>query len=123
MASSVLGIDTLTGERVTLARASRLRGTYIIGASGTGKSELIENLVIEDIKQGIGVSVLDPYGDLIQNILVRLPEHREQDVILLDLLDTEYPFGLNLLSCSDLNSTALVQRTVNQFMHILEKVC
>ena len=57
MTSSLLGTDTQTGERVEIPKSSRLQGLYIIGATGTGESGLIENLIIQDIKQGVGGSV------------------------------------------------------------------
>src|SRR6266700_4689922 len=62
---SRLGRDMQTGAYVDVAQAARLRGLYIIGLQGYGKSGLIENLIIQDIKQNIGVCVLDPHGELI----------------------------------------------------------
>ncbi len=67
--------DTQTGEYretrdyVDVPQASRRQGLYVIGATGTGKSGLIENLIVQDIKQGYGVCVLDPHGDLIKAVL------------------------------------------------------
>src|SRR2546427_5387445 len=122
MTFSVLGIDTQTRQRVEIPQASRRQGTYIIGANGTGKTGLIENLIIQDIEQGLGVAVLDPHGDLTNNILARLPAHREQDVFFLDLAEYTYPFGLNLFACSDLTNPLEVQRTIDQVMHIFEKL-
>lgn len=119
MTFSLLGVDTQTNQSVRLQQAARRQGTYIIGAPGTGKSGLIENLVIEDIKQGLGVCLLDPHGDLIEAILKRLPG-REQDVILLDILQKDFPFGLNLFSCIDPSDSVEVQKTVDQVMHIFE---
>src|ERR1700680_3794594 len=100
MTFSLLGIDTQTGQRVELPKSSRLQGLYIIGIQGTGKSGLIENLIIQDIKQDIGVCLLDPHGDLTNAVLARLPDRREHDVILLDLAEYRYPFGINLFTCS-----------------------
>ena len=62
MTSSVIGIDTQTGQRIEIPKSFRLQGLYIIGAPGTGKSGLIENLIIQDIEQGLGVGLLDPHG-------------------------------------------------------------
>ena len=87
MTSSVLGIDIQTNERVEIPKASRLQGLYIIGIQGTGKSGLIENLIIQDIKQGLGVGLLDPHGGLTNAVLSRLPQEREQDVIYLDITE------------------------------------
>ena len=71
---------------------------YVIGASGTGKSTLLLNCIMQDIENGSGVGVLDPHGDLIDEILGRIPEKRFSDVILLDASDEDYPIGFNILS-------------------------
>jgi len=63
--SVVVGRAYETAELVLLPQASRLQGTYLIGGNGTGKTTLIENLIVQDIEQGMGVCVLDPHGDLI----------------------------------------------------------
>jgi len=60
-------------------------------SKGPGKSGLIENLIIQDIKQGVGVGLLDPHGDLTQAVLSRLPDRRLGDVIYLDITDYRYP--------------------------------
>src|SRR5260221_6556829 len=91
---------------VELPKSSRLQGTYLIGATGAGKSGLFENLVLQDIKQGTGVCVLDPHGDLINNIIARLSSEDINRVILLDASDTkhqgtDYYFGLNLYQCDN----------------------
>ena len=67
-------------------------------ASGTGKSTFLLNLICQDIEQGGGLAVLDPHGDLIDQILERIPEGRLGDVVLLDPSDEEYPIGFNILS-------------------------
>jgi hypothetical protein len=118
---SRLGKDIYTGDYVDVPQASRRQGLYIIGIQGTGKSVLIENLIIQDIKQGIGVCVLDPHGDLINAVLARV-DRREEDVILLDIMDYHSPFGINLFACSDPTNPVEVQKIVNQVMHIFEKL-
>jgi hypothetical protein len=95
----VLGVDTTTGEEVTLTHKERCNGVYIIGGTGYGKSTLIENLILQDIVRGIGVCVLDPHGDLIANVLARVPPEHERRVIVLDLTDEKYAFGLNIFDC------------------------
>src|SRR5712691_2007117 len=102
MTFSVLGNDTQTGSRVELPQASRREGLYIIGATGTGKSTLIENLILQDIKQGLGICLLDPHGDLTDAVLA-LMDRRLEDVILLDLMDRKHVFGLHLFQCEDLS--------------------
>src|SRR6266487_872474 len=120
--SSIIGTDTTTDQRVALYKLSRLLGLYIIGIPGTGKTGLIENLIIQDIIQGVGVGLLDPHGDLTHAVLARLPDRRVKDVIYLDITDYHYPFGLNLFRCSDLTDPVEVQKTVDQVMHIFERL-
>lgn len=86
-----------TTTRVTLNHAQRLQHMYVIGASGTGKSTLLLNLMIQDLERGSGFAVLDPHGDLIDEILGHLPESRFDDVILFDPSDEEYPIAFNIL--------------------------
>src|SRR5712691_10727598 len=122
MTFSKLGTDTETQQLVYLPKTARLQGLYIIGIQGTGKSGLIENLIMQDIDQQIGVCVLDPHGELIDHVIARLDPKRVNDVILLNLADYNYPFGLNLFACSDLTNPLEVQTTVDQVLHIFEKL-
>src|SRR6266568_2119268 len=121
MTYSVLGIDTQTGQRVELPKASRLQGLYIIGIQGYGKSGLIENLIIQDIKQNIGVCVLDPHGELIDHVLARLDPKYEKNVILLDMTVEKYFFGLNLFACPNPTSDREIAKTLSQVLHVFEK--
>src|SRR6266487_1941005 len=119
---SRLGRDIQTGHYVDVPQASRREGLYLIGIPGTGKTGLIENQIIQDIKQGRGVGLLDPHGDLTRAVLSRLPPEREKDVIYLDIADEDYPFGLNLFTCSNPNSAKAVQVVVDKVMHIFDKL-
>jgi late competence protein required for DNA uptake (superfamily II DNA/RNA helicase) len=83
---SKLGTDSDTGQIVELSQASRRQGLYIIGANGTGKTGLIEHLILQDIDQGLGVGLLDPHGDLVNAILAKMTK-RLDDVILLDIAE------------------------------------
>lgn len=78
-------------------RSDRRRHLYAVGKSGSGKSKLLELLILEDLKNGEGIAVLDPHGDLVDAILRYVPEHRIQDVVLLDPADTEFPIAFNPL--------------------------
>ena len=69
----------------------------MIGKTGVGKSTLIENMVISDINEGHGVALIDPHGDLAENILHFVPESRIQDVIYFNPADIEYPIAFNPL--------------------------
>ena len=82
---------------VHLLLKDRMRHAYIIGRTGTGKSELLVEMIKQDIQAGYGVCVIDPHGDLIEDALRFIPPQRAEDVILFDPSDTERPIGLNLL--------------------------
>lgn len=79
----------------------RPRHCYISGASGTGKSTLLLNMILQDINAGRGVGVLDPHGDLIHDVLSRIPENRINDVVLFDPTDDQFPVALNILEARD----------------------
>jgi hypothetical protein len=119
---SKLGTDTDTQQFVYLPKAARTLGLYIIGIQGTGKSGLIENLIMQDVDQQIGVCVLDPHGELIEHVIARLDPKDEKNVILLDLEDYQHPFGLNLFACPDPSNPKEVQKIVDQVRHIFEKL-
>lgn len=96
----VLGENSHAGKtvRVGLSPDQRSRHAYLIGASGTGKSTLLLNMIVQDLRSGEGLAVLDPHGDLIDQVLGYVPEHRIKDVILLDPSDEDYPVAFNILS-------------------------
>lgn len=95
----VLGLHHYQGEEseATLPHESRFAHTWIIGGSGTGKSTLLTNLILQDIEAGHGLAVFDPHGDLVDDIAARIPESETERVILFDPADTEYPVGFNIL--------------------------
>lgn len=90
------GSTTMIG----LNQEERRRHMYIIGATGTGKSTLLLSMITQDIKNGKGLAVLDPHGDLIEKILPTIPENRMKDVIYFNPDDVSYPIGINLLELS-----------------------
>lgn len=94
-----LGRSTYRGltKPVYMANEDRRRHMYIIGKTGTGKSEFLKQMITQDINEGKGVAVIDPHGDLIEDILQLVPPQRAEDVILFDPSDTERPMGLNML--------------------------
>ena len=89
-----------TTSTASLAFESRFAHTWVVGGSGTGKSTLLANLILADIAAGHGVAVLDPHGDLIDDIAARIPAGRIADVILFDPADAEYPIGFNILNAA-----------------------
>ncbi len=82
---------------VRFAPADRLRHCYVIGQTGTGKTGLIKNMIIQDIKNGEGVAFIDPHGNDIEDVLAAIPPERMQDVIYFDPAYTARPMGLNML--------------------------
>ncbi len=96
----ILGRNLHQGvERVaTLSTGQRLKHMHLIGATGTGKSTLLQSCIVQDIMLGNGVTVLDPHGDLIESILPYMPEHRQNDVVIVDPADAAYPVGFNILT-------------------------
>jgi type IV secretory pathway TraG/TraD family ATPase VirD4 len=95
----ILGQNIYRGvvKDIRIKRDDRRRHAYIIGKSGTGKSQLMANMAIQDILNGEGVCVIDPHGDLIDEVIARIPPERAEDVILFAPADTERPLALNLL--------------------------
>ncbi|MBT4941801.1 MAG: type IV secretion system DNA-binding domain-containing protein [Candidatus Magasanikbacteria bacterium] len=86
-----------TKEDVKLQTPDRQRHLYIIGKSGSGKSVTIANLAMQDVKAGHGVCIVDPHGDLVEEVLGHIPKERADDVIIFNPSDTERPIGMNML--------------------------
>lgn len=86
----------------------RRRHTYIIGKSGTGKTTLIANMAIDDIRKGKGVAIIDPHGDLCQTILDYVPASRINDCCYFNPADPEYVYPLNVLEAENDSQKELV---------------
>ncbi len=117
-AGILLGENVHHGKTVPvrLPNDLRLRHLHVIGASGSGKSTLLIDLIMQDIEEGLGVGVLDPHGDLIDEIAGRIPEGRLSDAILFDPADTAYPVAWNILEAhSELERTLLASDLVGIF--------
>src|SRR5450756_1136897 len=85
---------------LVLSHADRRQHLYVIGKSGTGKTTLLRNLIMQDIEAGHGVGVVDPHGDLINDILEHIPRRRIEDVVLFNPADAEFPVGFNPLGAA-----------------------
>jgi hypothetical protein len=85
--------DTIFGIKDT----DRRRHVYVMGKTGAGKSTLIANMAIDDIRKGRGIGVIDPHGDLAETIIDYIPKRRLNDVVYLEPFDAERPFSLNVL--------------------------
>ena len=119
----LIGETSFRGERkpVYLTEDDRRRHIYIIGQTGVGKSTLITNMVIDDIKNGKGVAIIDPHGDLIEKILGAIPKERVDDVIVFDPSDIRRSLGMNML---EYNFNKPEEKTfiVNEMFNILDKL-
>ncbi|HSX28490.1 MAG TPA: type IV secretion system DNA-binding domain-containing protein [Candidatus Saccharimonadales bacterium] len=85
---------------IGLTEAERERHMYIIGGTGNGKTTILFYSILQDIRAGNGVAVLDPHGDLAERILRYIPKERIEDVIYMNPDDLAYPIGMNLLELS-----------------------
>lgn len=92
-----VSLGTSGDTEVRIGLRDRSQHLYVLGSTGTGKSTLLRNLVLQDITAGEGVLVLDPHGDLVDEVLENIPTSRAADVVLLDAADGQHPFGLNFL--------------------------
>ena len=94
----VIATATAPGVRADLVISAQnaLHHVLVLGPTGTGKSTLLAGLILQDIQDGRPVVVVEPKGDLIADVLARVPEHRRDDVVVLDPSDTQ-PVGLNPL--------------------------
>ena len=91
----VLGRSVLEPHRpVALTTADSLRHLHVLGPNGTGKSTLLAQLALQDIVAGRGVVVIDPKGDLVGDVLARMPAERRSDVVVLDPTD-QAPVGID----------------------------
>ncbi len=100
-----LGDNIFRGVRtkIKFLRDDRTRHQYVIGKSGSGKSVFLNFMARQDIWNGDGVCVVDPHGDLIEDLLCFVPKERVKDVIVFNPADTERPMGLNILEASEPN--------------------
>ena len=113
-----------TETKIYIERDDRRRHMYIIGRTGTGKTELLKNMAIQDIKNGEGICVVDPHGDMIEDILQYIPKERADDVVLFEPSDMERPLGLNMLEVksAELKDFAVQEMIGPMFEHNMRNV-
>lgn len=104
---------------VYMKREDRMRHHYMIWKSGTGKSVLLQTMARQDIWNGDGCCVIDPHGDLVEDIMEYIPKERAKDVIFFDAGNEDRPMGLNLY---DINNVDQADRTVNDATEIFIKM-
>jgi len=106
-------------EKYGIHTKDRERHLYIIGKSGTGKSTLIKNLVIDDIRNGKGVALIDPHGDSVEEVLNFIPSNRINDVIYINPFDRERPIQINMFETKDESKIPLIASSVVGVFHKL----
>jgi hypothetical protein len=116
-----LGKSTYRGlsKAVYIERDDRRRHMYIIGKTGTGKTEYLKQMIMQDIKAGEGLAVIDPHGDLVEDVLRLMPAARSEDVILFDPSDTTRPMGFNMLEAETEEQKHFVVNSIIGLMYKL----
>ncbi|MDP3934613.1 MAG: type IV secretion system DNA-binding domain-containing protein [Candidatus Giovannonibacteria bacterium] len=119
----ILGKSSFRGEEeaVRMKQDDRRRHFYMIGQTGTGKSALMQNLVVQDIRNGEGIALIDPHGDTIEKVLPLIPKERWEDVIYFDPGDASRPLGLNMLEF-DPRYPEQKSLIVNELLEIFNKL-
>ncbi|MCK9351171.1 MAG: DUF87 domain-containing protein [Candidatus Paceibacterota bacterium] len=119
----LLGINDYRGseKEIHFAKEDRVRHFYVIGQTGTGKTVLLKNMIVQDIQNGSGVCMIDPHGTDIEDILANIPRERIDDVIYFDPSYMARPMGLNML---EFDERFPEQKTfvVNEMLAIFNKL-
>jgi hypothetical protein len=119
----LFGYNEFRGVRkeIRLSESDRRRHTYIIGQTGTGKSGMLENLIVQDMLNGNGLAFIDPHGDTAEKLLSMVPKERAEDVIYFNPADTDYPLGFNLFEFTDpQQKDFIIQESINMLIKIYD---
>ncbi len=97
-----LGKSVYRGQskEIFISDDDRRRHVYIVGKTGSGKTQQLTHMIMQDIRAGHGVAFIDPHGDAVEEILSMIPPERAEDVIYFNPADTERPLGMNMLEAS-----------------------
>lgn len=119
----ILGRNTFRGHEqiIHFGREDRMRHMYVIGQTGTGKTTILKDMIIQDIHNGDGCCFIDPHGTDIQDILANIPPERSKDVIYFDPSYMARPMGLNMLEY-DRNYPEQKTFAVNELLGIFNKL-
>src|SRR5260221_14736 len=117
---TVLGVDVFGSGEVVVSDRLRQSGFYVIGKQGQGKSSFISHLIHQDIVKGYSVIVLDPHGDLISDVISKMPFEAVNRTQLLDLEKVDYPFSVNLftLKKQETEDLKLRQKGIDRILRV-----
>lgn len=118
-----MGYNVFRGvkKRINITPEDRLRHMYVIGQTGTGKSQLIFNLAVQDMLNGDGFAYIDPHGDDALNLLGMVPKERAEDVIYFCPADMDYPLAVNLFDFRTENEKDfLIQESLNMLYSLYD---
>ncbi|MCD8484114.1 type IV secretion system DNA-binding domain-containing protein [Candidatus Woesebacteria bacterium] len=106
-------------RKIFMGLNDRRRHMYIIGKTGTGKSEFLKEMILQDIEAGYGVCAIDPHGEFVEDILQLMPPERAEDVVYFNPSDIEYPMGLNIMEAETEDQKHFMAQSVISLMYKL----
>ncbi len=118
-----LGDNVFRGvkKEIRLSDNDRRRHAYVIGATGMGKSVLLSNIACQDMEAGRGFAFIDPHGDVVEDILSKVPESRMDDVIYFDPGNIEHPIGMNMFEWeTEDQKDFIVQEGINMLQSLYD---
>ena len=116
----VIGTGVENGEPLLFPYELRTEHVYVLGKTRMGKSTVQAAMALQDIDHGVGCCLLDPHGDIVNDVLARVPGHAAHRVVVLDGLDNP-PFSLNLYECGDGDTERAVSRVVEVFKKLWDE--
>lgn len=119
----LLGVNEFRGEKkeIRLSENDRRRHTYVIGATGMGKSVLLTNIAYQDMMDGRGFAFIDPHGDAVELLMSKVPPERVDDIIYFDPGDVENPIGMNMFEFTDPEQKDfIVQEGINMLQSLYD---
>jgi len=122
-AGMMLGYNVFRGVKreIRINQEDRRRHVYIVGQTGTGKSVLLENMIVQDMIEGKGLCFVDPHGDSVEKLMGMVPKERVEDVIHFSPADTDYPMGLNLFEFElPEQKDFLIQEAINMLYRLYD---
>jgi len=118
---TILGLTNYRNvrRRFGIKAHDRRRHAYVVGKTGTGKSTLLLNCIVQDVRRGHGVAVIDPHGDLVERVLEYIPPRRVNETIYFTPADREFPIGFNVLEPKGRNHRHL---TASGLVQVFKKI-